>query len=285
LFNCSNTSQHIHISFNIDDNNIQPDIYIILAIVFICHHFQNDIFKLFLITRSDNSFCKKLNFNINDYADFTDNYNDNLKLIMKMFFNDNDRYYWLNLVNLYSIDKYPNYIRPYTIEFRIKHGSSDPNELYNVSKLYENIINYAILLSSFIQKTNNIISFHQAISNHIILNNPDYIFHNIILKDIDYYFTDPSSDYVKGLNNLNSILTTSSIYGGKSKIKSSKSLSDIIHKFHNKPIFKINSFGFQFIGYGLDSFIIEKIIDNFKDNIKITSNDVKKYLQSYNIYI
>ena len=50
-------------------------------------------------------------------------------------------------INLYDFD---DINKPYTIEFRIKHGSTDAEELSNVCKLYQNIINYGIDLSKII---------------------------------------------------------------------------------------------------------------------------------------
>ena len=101
LLNCEKTSQHVHISFNKNDRIIKPDLYIVLSIVCVCYLFQDEIFKLFLITRSRNYYCKKLNYDkdrilrnrdyfddmytFDDITDIT-NYNDNIIKILLFFY-------------------------------------------------------------------------------------------------------------------------------------------------------------------------------------------------------
>ena len=218
LLNCDATSQHVHISFNNSLGIIKPDIYLVLSIVCVCYHFQDEIFNLFLKTRSNNNFCQKLNFNDklpNHRYDITNNYSDNyIENIIKIcnvfykipgvydFLDYKNRFYWLNILNLYK--KEPHDDKPYTIEFRIKHGSTDTEELGNVCKLYENIINYAIelLKDGTLKKITNIKDFKIAIET--IMNiDKEYIYNEKILKGIKDYFTSSASNYYIGLIKLN----------------------------------------------------------------------------------
>jgi hypothetical protein len=312
LLNCSKTSQHVHISFNIQDKIILPDIYIIISIVCVCHYFQDKIFDLFLITRTNNLYCNKLNYNLSSGLDLYDfinndiNYNENLNKIMKIFYTDDktnidNKFFWLNLVNLYKLS---DNIRPYTIEFRIKHGSNDATELKNVCILYENIINYAIKLSDLIKSKTNIIEC-KFIIDDIISKNTNYIFNNKILLNIYDYFKDDRAEYVIGLNKLNKIFTLpSEKHGGvimnrkkygisriqskaqeqaksKSKAKAKANISRYIRLLETKPIYKRNSFGFNYIGNGLDNELKTQIFNN---NL-LTIENVNRYLNLNNIYI
>ena len=306
LFNCSKTSQHVHISFNKQDEIILPNIYIIISLVCVCYYFQDEIFKLFLITRTNNLYCSKLNFNLSLEEDFNfinndDNYNNNLNKIMKIFYTDDqttnkfNRYFWLNLMNLYKI---ADNNRPYTIEFRLKHGSIDATELKNVCILYENIINYAIKLSEQIKNETNIINCKNII-DEIIRQDATNIFNQQILLNIYHYFRDANSEYVKGLNKLNRLLIESNqINGGVLRIKnyssslksrnSSATKSEVnINKYINilekTPIYKRTSFGYNYIGNGLDNELKIAIINN-KTTLS-TIKKVNKYLNLNNIYI
>lgn len=305
ILNCQSTSNHVHISFNEHNEIIKPNICIIIAIVSICHYFQDNIFELFLKTRLDNIYCKKLNsytrdddemFNIYNYDD---EYDKNLEKIFEYFYEgelsiSDNRYYWLNLVNLYR--NHNNIKRPPTIEFRIKHGSSDANELGNVCILYKNIINFAIKLTTDIpqDKQKNIVSFKNAINEYILTK--DDIFHKILLKDIDYYFTSSNSEYVLGLNNLNRLLSKSCDIkrGGHLEetikplllptnkhlnTKKSNNIELFINNLNTKPIYKRNSFGYQLIGYGLD----KQIISELKTKV-INKSKIDNYLNSNNIF-
>lgn len=84
------TSQHVHISLNNSTVIIRPEIYLILSILCICLYFQNEIFKLFLITRSNNIYCKKLNYNIYDDSNYIINPNEYNDCLLKIYcvFND-----------------------------------------------------------------------------------------------------------------------------------------------------------------------------------------------------
>jgi hypothetical protein len=122
LLNCTKTSQHVHISFNNSSGIIRPDIYLILCILCVSLYFQDEIFKLFLITRTDNMYCKKLNYNILSNQDIyilTDtDYNDCLFKMCSIFnekpsqvvsinaYEHDNRYNWLNfqLINLIQLN-------------------------------------------------------------------------------------------------------------------------------------------------------------------------------------
>lgn len=85
-------------------------------------------------TRSNNYYCKKNDFNYARDFNIISDYDINLEIFFTIFYTSNikeNRYYWLNLVNLYKIDDITAK-RPPTIEFRIKHGSSDAEELEKV---------------------------------------------------------------------------------------------------------------------------------------------------------
>lgn len=306
LLNCEKTSQHVHISFNNDDIIIKPDIYLILTIVCICLYFQDTIFRLFLNTRSNNKYCKKLNYyntlsNPNIYiinnTDLISNYQKYIKNIITIFYEKeqlyadyyNNRYYWLNILNLCKFDD-----KPYTIEFRLKHGSTDIEELCNVCKLYENIIKYAIDLLS--DETHNLkgirnINDFKIKIDEIISRNKSRIFDEKILKDIKDYFT--NSDYIRGLTELNRILISDDIElsGGKrhslrNSLKNSSlknNIETIIKKYENKPLYKKNSFGDEYIGLGINDDLKEKLREKFKHNI--TTRNLKNYLKLHNIFL
>jgi hypothetical protein len=299
LLNCEKTSQHVHISFNRNNNIIKPDIYLVLSIVCVCYHFQDKIFKLFLITRTDNIYCKKLNYNFtpgteDDSIIFDSNYNTNLIKINKLFYDKNNstgfyrnnRYYWLNIINLYNNGNN----KPYTIEFRLKHGSIDIEELKNVCKLYENIINYATELldeNSHLRTQSSMTDF-KTIIEQIIDYNKDIIFNEKILKDIKNYFTDPTSKYVIGLNKLNNELKKDiapiQVFGGKKSNRFDKKIdiSTFIESLENTQIYKKNSFGNEYIGDGLDDYVKDKLITNF--NRTKSSDNIKSYLNLNNIF-
>jgi len=353
LFNCKNTSNHVHISFNKNKELIKPDLYNILAIVCVCLYFQEEIYKLFLITRSNNKHCEKLmientmtDYNTYDIPSdyYTDNavYNKVLIKILHHFYNNpsilhtgfNDyRYYWLNLLNLINMNEYDikDWKKPPTIEFRLKHGSTDATELKNFCILYENIIIYAIKLSSEIPSTNkgNILLFKESILQ--ILRRDSTIFTREILKNIDRYFTDHFSEYVKGLKQLNLLIQQRSLTtpqdiktsspvahtpnvikkGGRhsilellrkiidtttrtndkfvtrTKTRNTSSAKKLINKkikeLKDEPIFKLNSFGKQFISYGLDEYFIKTLYDNI-DKIN-NDKDFYDFLKKNNIFI
>jgi ribosome-associated toxin RatA of RatAB toxin-antitoxin module len=297
LLNCITTSQHVHISLNNSKGIIKPDIYLILTIVCICNYFQDKIFKLFLITRTNNNYCKKLNYNntleeenyiFNNNTNF---YNNNIIRILSIFYEKFDnisdyyfnRYYWFNILNLYKLSDNS----PYTIEFRLKHGSTDVLELCNVCKLYENIINYAINLlnsNTNLREIKDIRIFKETIDS-LIRPNETNIFNNEILFNIKDYFTDSTSNYIIGLNKLNSELSQS-IEGGKSQKSKISKIDNFIKTLNNKPIYKMNSFGYEFIGYGLNDIIREKLKLNFefKSKSKVFDIIIKKYLNLNNIF-
>ena len=156
FINCPKTSNHVHISFNEGNKVIIPNINHIVFITALCYIIQDDIMDYVLYFRKNNDYCKLLNFkNIKEKFKSDDNlYNDNIKLLLKIFFNENysdERYYWINLMNLFK-DNYTSN-RPPTIEFRLKHGSNDAEEISNFCKLYEMIIKYGIKLSESFMKS------------------------------------------------------------------------------------------------------------------------------------
>ena len=87
ILNCQMTSNHVHISFNEHNKIIKPNINIIIAIVSICYYFQDNIFELFLKTRLDNIYCKKLKTYTNYYDD-----DDLIDEIFNIYNYDNDDY-------------------------------------------------------------------------------------------------------------------------------------------------------------------------------------------------
>jgi hypothetical protein len=225
-------------------------------------------------------------------------FNENPSQVVSINAYEHDnRYYWLNILNLFkfSINK------PYTIEFRLKHGSTDAEELGYVCKLYENIITYATeLLRTYyddIVAIKNIARIKILIDEKI-RDGGNEIFKQKILKDIDYYFTNINSDYVKGLNTLNLKLQSDipsnhirELYGGKyqpnSKIqyKNMNIITTLINSLQKTPIYTVNSFGYEYIGHGLSSNIQTKLKNTFKSkNTIITHTDLKQYLNLHNIY-
>ena len=144
-----------------------------------------------------------------------------MRIIMKIFYTDDqttnklNRYFWLNLMNLYKIT---NNNRPYTIEFRLKHGSIDATELKNVCILYENIINNAIKLSDKIK------------IDEIIRQDANNIYD---------YFKNASSEYVKGLNKLNTLLIeTNQINGGVLRSNTTRNKNTRSLKIRNRSAIK-----------------------------------------------
>lgn len=336
ILNCEKTSNHVHISFNIDDTIIKPDIKHIIALLCICHYFQDEIYMLFLKTRNDNYYCAKLNYKPNDTNDtiisFTDDdYDKIIEHLFDIFYNSSDkstiklnRYFWLNIVNLYKLT---GKNRPATVEFRIKHGSTDAKEMKMVCMLYKNIIDFAIRLSIIIPDNSKISDIYHLIRSKIEEGETDKKKNFLkILKDksLIYYFTNPESEYVKGLKDLESLIL--STHGGlikmgtaprdtaprepnkinhhlgrirnvintqeisESPLVLSQSLSQLYDKLKNQyrirndylikkivslrdtMIYKKNSFGEQFIGYGLSHDAINGLSLYFG-----TSNDKSIY--------
>ena len=191
----------------------------------------------------------------------------------------------LILLNLYILNDEK---RPYTIEFRIKHGSIDAEELKKVCILYENIINYAIELSDNIKGLTNIIDCKKKIDD-IISANTNYIFNNKILLNIYDYFKDPNSKYVKGLKELNIKLGLGEEHirvsgGRRSRLRNrlrsgERSIEEIIKSFETKSLYRKNSFGIEYIGNGLNEDIIKSLRENFNSTIKI-----REYLKLNNIF-
>ena len=77
-----------------------------------------------------------------------------------------------------------------------------------------------------------------------------------------------------------------SISGGKSKslIKSKNEIDIIINSFNEKRIYKMNSFGPEYIGNGLNPIIILNLKNKFRDKRNIKIEEVKQYLISQNIF-
>ena len=330
ILNCEKTSNHFHISFNKRiDGIIKPNIKIIIALLCICHYFQDKIYSLFLKTRNNNFFCAKLNYKSHDISIeckdeyTTDEYDNCIKKLFDIFYISSDdnkiklnKYYWLNIVNLYNIKNN----RPPTVEFRIKHGSTDTKEMANVCILYKNIIDYAIELSLTITNgSNNIKQIYDSICQYIIGNGGfDAIYNSKILGSVKDYFTNPQSPYVIGLQKLNESIFSSTeiqevVEGGagatirqkikipsqltyplkkKSPIKKSQKydtgnafLDDKLTFLDDKMIYKINSFGTQFIGYGLSDDIINglSLYLNINNSNPIFSDEEKfnKFLKNH----
>ena len=302
LLNCDATSQHVHISFNNSSGIIKPDIHLVLSIVCVCYHFQNELFTLFLDTRSNNKFCQKLNYHDSHMSfiyNIHDDYDRTIYNISSIFYKKHDttenyyynKFYWLNILNLYKFG--PHDDKPYTIEFRIKQGSTDTEELGNVCKLYENIINYAIelLKDGTLKKITNIKDFKIAIEEIMNINKED-IYNEIILKGIKDYFTSSTSNYYIGLTKLNNYESDSEseseLSGGRkqSSIRFSKSKLNIINSYIERlkkiPLYRKNSFGNEYIGHGLDDYTKTNLKTEFLDKTFIVK-DLDNYLNSHNI--
>lgn len=301
LLNCEATSQHVHISFNNTYGIIKPDIYLVLSIVCVCYYFQDEIFTLFLNTRSDNKFCRKLNYidtHINFIYNIVDDYDKNVYNISSIFYQKHDKteyyylnkFYWLNILNLFKFGPHDN--KPYTIEFRIKQGSTDTEELGNVCKLYENIINYAneLLKDGTLKKITNIKDFKIAIETIMSIYKED-IYNEIILKGIKDYFTSNTSKYYIGREKINNTESESDteLSGGRKQISrnfsNSKSnlLNIYIETLKKIPIYRKNSFGNEYIGHGLDNYVQDNLKTEFLDKT-FTINDLDNYLNSHNIF-
>ena len=264
ILNCYKTSNHVHISFN-TTKIVMPNIQIIITLVYLCYYYQEDIFKLFLNFRSNNPYCKKLNFKFPEsmkpgmslkHLNYSQEelfeyynidvhnmhqYNNNyiIDMLLNIFYIDSDnlennRYFWLNIINLYDTISRVN-SKPPTVEFRIKHGSTDTTEMANFCKLYANIINYAMELSHDIgDGKNNLIIIFNNIKDKLD-SDKDNIYEIKILGNTFDYFK-KNSDYDLGLKKLNDLLkeeelfideesynieqaNSMSIGGGKKKIK------------------------------------------------------------------
>jgi hypothetical protein len=64
-------------------------------------------------------------------------------------------------------------------------------------------------------------------------------------------------------------------------------ITRLITSLNTKPIYKLNSFGYEYIGHGLSSNIQNKLKNTFISKIKIkniTQDDLKQYLNLHNIY-
>ena len=250
---------------------------------------------------------KKVKINKNDT-----NTNQILKILLTVFYNLKNkenirecRYYWLNLINLFIID---DNSRPPTLEFRIKHGSNDSLELSNFCKLYEIIIKKGIELSDEFFKTHksdeyriedvikfiNLYFFNKIFPSREIskekslsLSKSKYININyiqILLNDnrsLLNYFNNLNKkikilDYVldnnisKSKTHLKPIIQIpSSLKGGLSYIQPPQTE---ISNINDYAFYKLTSFGYSFIGYGLDERIIKKI--------KLSNKNLNKELLS-----
>jgi hypothetical protein len=222
-----------------------------------------------------------------------DDYDTNIYNISSIFYEKHDtsekyyynKFYWLNILNLFKFG--PHDDKPYTIEFRIKQGSTDTEELGNVCKLYENIINYAIelLKDGTLKKITNIKDFKIAIET--IMNiDKEYIYNEKILKGIKDYFTSSASNYYIGLIKLNNY--KSELSGGKkqSSIRFSEKKLNIIYSYIEKlkkiPLYRKNSFGNEYIGHGLDNYTQKNLKTEFFDKT-YKVKDLDNYLKSHNI--
>jgi hypothetical protein len=151
---------------------------------------------------------------------------------------------------------------------------------------------------------------------------PDVIFDLKILGSVKDYFTNPESDYVIGLQKLNASInlpassstkTQGTVHGGeesviKEKIKllplptalfkknhdqkkieiyktGNKFLDAKIASLDDKMIFKINSFGKQFIGYGLSVDTINGLLlylnTTNKHSVYTDEQKFEKYLKNH----
>lgn len=290
FINCQRTSTHVHISFNFNNNIIKPDINHIIFITALSYIIQNDIFDYVLYFRNNNSYCQKLNHNkeFNDIY-FTSNYNDNLLLLINIFFESSNmsnfsknRYFWINILNLMN----NNSTRPPTLEFRLKHGSNDAIEMSNFCKLYELLIKYAIKLSNKFIKENEDNNFNiNDVIKFILKNYTLEIFKKSSYNDINYldliisYDIDLYNYFIKFKKRINIAniklghISSSNrkLYkslSNKSSISGGILLPNSSSKFYKKPFYKITSFGYSFIGYDLP--------DTLKDKIKKNS-DLNKY--------
>ena len=336
LLNCEKTSNHVHISFNITEARnkiIKPDIKIVIALLCICHKFQDNIFRLFLKFRDNNKYCLRLNYNNGKECNITlqdgytdDQYDECIKVLFDFFYIDRqdfsiklNRYFWLNIVNLFKIQNIED--RPPTVEFRIKHGSTDTEEMKNVCILYKNLINCAIELSSNIATGQN--KINDIYKNLSTIFDNSYNYESKILGETRYFFM--RSPYNDGLVELNSILeiseTPKSQSGGISlplnflnksvdaplvvtpsvdkpsvdKPSVDKPsvdtkmvfLNQKISELDSKKICKLNSFGKQFIGYGLNDDLKNSLEKYFNKKNRDDNNDdlITDFFKEYSLTI
>ena len=75
------------------------------------------------------------------------------------------------------------------------------------------------------------------------------------------------------------------IGGIKKYNQNMKQINSLFISLQKTPIYKINSFGYEYIGHGLSSNIQTKLKTVFISKIKnITQDDLKQYLNLHNIY-
>ena len=319
LLNCEKTSNHVHISFNITEPSntiIKPDIKIIIALLCICYKFQGNIFELFLKFRDENKYCMRLNYNSGEYNitlrdEYTDDqYDECIKVLFDVFYIDRqdfniklNRYFWLNIVNLFKIKNIKD--RPPTVEFRIKHGSTDTEEMKNVCILYTNLINCAIELSSNIKSgEHKIKNIYIQISTYF---DEKYNYETDILGKTKDFFM---SNYKFSLAELNSQLggipqfldkpytpsahtplanTSSADLPSADTSSGDKMLflNQKILELNSTKIYKFNSFGKQFIGFGLNDDLKISLEKFFNKKNSDYNNDalIEDFFKKYSLTI
>lgn len=184
LLNNNTTSNHIHISFNIDNNVLyEPNLEFILIFIYLWCLIEPFIFKLCIKSRRNNYYCKmclktnniSIKNNIDDIIKINDDYITKYSNIINLFngYNKykNNRYFAINLLNL-SKSKNSRAYKP-TIEFRIKHGSNDAYEIFMFCTIIDAIFNIAKNDYKYFIVNREIIfdNYYKDIIN--ILNNPN----------------------------------------------------------------------------------------------------------------
>jgi len=162
LLNSSETSNHIHFSFNNNDKVIlKPDINFILVFVCLYYIIEPLLFNFCIKSRTDNKYCKAMKPKLYDNGisleifNGIEDYNEKLNKIMETFFVVNDRYNALNLQNLITFNIGVTESKP-TIELRIKHGSNDAEEIYKFCELIEIIVNISYKIYEKLKEKENI---------------------------------------------------------------------------------------------------------------------------------
>jgi hypothetical protein len=256
---------------------------------------------LFLKNRNI-SHCKKLVFNKHEkhilfkkvYT--SDEYDECLKVLFDTFYEGSDDSkirdninYWLSIVNLYKLTSDG---RVPTVQFRIQHSSADSIELSNASILYSNLINYAIELSTVIRDEYNVVQNYNMMVNDILAldfngNTRDRIYYDIILtralyeyyygkqNNVSYYgaltkLSLQHTQYNKKIIRVRNNLKDSDVRALNDPIDRTNTgnafLNELILSLDNIMLYKLNSFGKEFIGYGLSNDIIRALILYLKEN-------------------
>jgi len=150
LFNSEKTSNHIHFSLNkngkIQTGNDPEFIMVFISLWIVLEPF---IISLCAYFRKDNKYCETVPIPPDEpkkylTLDILTNIDKRfiIKTLSEIIFQLNDRYHTLNVTNLFEN------IRPDkpTLEIRVKHGSSDPEEIEQFCILIERIVRKAEII-------------------------------------------------------------------------------------------------------------------------------------------